>query len=111
MSHAARTIGDMSDETTDIPVYLTPESKGVWWVTTISGAVHIWDFDSMTITRARPCEHTGMRWDGDPVGIVTVVEYPRVGQGFGVVLDTPGVQDMVTIRTSSDVLRIERAPS
>lgn len=90
---------------------LTAASTGVWWVTTISGAVHIWDMDSMTVTRARPCEHTGMRWDGSTIPIVHVVEYPRVGMGFGVALDTPGVEGMVTIRTSSDVVRIERPPS
>lgn len=101
----------MSNETTDIPVYLTAASKGVWWVTTVSGAVHVWNLDTMTVTRARPDADTGMRWDGAAVPIVTVVEYPRVGQGFGVVLDAPGADDMVTIRTSSDVVRIERAPS
>lgn len=90
---------------------LTANSTGVWWVTTSSGAVHIWDFDHQTVTRARPDDDTGMRWDGDPVSIVTVVEYPRVGSGFGVVLDTPGVEGMVTIRASSDVVRIERPPS
>lgn len=100
-----------NDVTEDIPVYLDAASTGVWWVTTVSGAVHIWDFDAMTITRARPNADTGMRWDGDPVSIVTVIEYPRIGMGFGVVLDTPGADDMVTIRTSSDVLRIERSPS
>lgn len=89
---------------------LTARDTGVWWVTTASGAVHVWDFDAMTVTRARPCECVGMRWDGDAVPIVTVVEYPRVGRGFGVVLDTPGVDGCVTIRASSDVVSISRAP-
>ncbi|CPW95154.1 hypothetical protein [Mycobacteroides abscessus] len=100
----------MSNETTDIPIYLDAESKGVWWVHTASGAVHVWDFDAMTVTRARPDTHTGMRWDGAAVPIVHIAEYPRIGMGFGVVLDTPGVDGCVTIRTSSDVVRIERPP-
>lgn len=100
-----------NDSTTDIPVYLDAESRGVWWVTTISGAVHVWNLDAMTITRARPDADTGMRWDGAAVPIVTVVEYPRIGFGFGVVLDTPDEADCVTIRTSSDVVSIERAAS
>lgn len=100
----------MSNDTTDVPVYLDAASTGVWWVHTVSGAVHIWDMDNQTVTRARPDEDTGMRWDGAAVSIVTVVEYPRVGTGFGVVLDTPGVDGCVTIRTSSDVVRIQRPP-
>ncbi|BBX35949.1 hypothetical protein MMAG44476_20024 [Mycolicibacterium mageritense DSM 44476 = CIP 104973] len=100
-----------NDVTEDIPVYLDAASTGVWWVTTISGAVHVWDFDAMTIARARPDDDTVMRWDGDAVSIVSVIDYPRIGHGFGVVLDTPGVDGCVTIRTSSDVVRIERAAS
>lgn len=44
-----------NDSTTDIPVYVDATSSGVWWVTTISGAVHVWDMDAMTIARARSC--------------------------------------------------------
>lgn len=98
----------MSDDTTDIPIYLCAASKGVWWVHTASGAVHIWDFDAMTVTRARPDDDTGMRWDGSPIPIVHIAEYPRIGTGFGVVLYTPGVDGCVTIRTSSDVVSIQR---
>lgn len=89
---------------------LDAASTGTWWVTTTSGAVHVWDFDAMTITRARPNAATGMRWDGDSVSIVTVIEYPRIGYGFGVVLDTPGEANCVTVRASSDVVSISRAP-
>lgn len=100
-----------SDTTTDIPVHLDADSRGVWWVHTKSGAVHIWDFDAMTVTRAaRPDDDTVLRWDGAAVPIVHIAEYPRVGMGFGVVLDTPGVEGMVTIRTSSDVVSIQRPP-
>lgn len=96
-----------------IPTTITAldmDSAGVWWVHTKSGAVHIWDFDNQTVTRARPDDHTGMRWDGSAIPLVHVAEYPRVGSVFGVVLDTPGVEGMVTIRTSSDVVSIQRPP-
>lgn len=99
-----------NDTTTDIPVYLDADSKGIWWVHTASGAVHVWDMDNMTVTRARPDDDTGMRWDGAAVPIVHIAEYPRIGMGFGVVLDTPGVDGCVTIRTSSDVVGIQRPP-
>lgn len=96
---------------TETVTELDAASTGVWWVTTVSGAVHVWDFDAKTVTRARPDDETGMRWDGDAVPVVQVIDYPCIGRGFGVVLDTPGVDGCVTIRTSSDVVRIERPSS
>lgn len=100
----------MSDATgdIDIAIELTSASRGVWWVTTESGAVHVWDMDAGIVVRARPNDDAGMRWDGTPLTIVSVPAYPKIGHAFGVVLAHPGSEDRVALRMSTPVAALCR---
>lgn len=86
---------------------LTPDTRGVWRVTTC-GSTHIWDLDGMRYTRC-PGPHTGggaMAGDGEPQRIVQVVTWPRVGERSHVVFDGGPVSDQW--RISSTIAAIER---
>lgn len=91
---------------------LSAADTGVWWVTTQGGTIHVWNLDSMTLLRSRGGDSpTGaMRFDGDAVEILDVGRWPVVGQGFLVALQHPDDPLRVVVRTSSDIVRIERAP-
>lgn len=97
---------------TETVTELTAADTGTWWVTTTGGTVHIWDMDAGTLMRAPGAASlTGeMRFDGSPVQVLEVGRYPRVGEGFAAALRHPTDPVRVVFRSSSDIVKIERAP-
>ena len=87
---------------------LTADSKGIWWVTTASGTVHIWDMDKGTVLRA-PNAVRPLRFDGEWLPITLVTRYPRVGAQSVAAFPHPADPERAVVRTSATVLRIERA--
>lgn len=97
---------------TETVTELDATSTGIWWVTTQGGTIHVWNLDAGTLLRAPGAASlTGeMRFDGEPVEILEVRLYPRVGEGFAAALRHPTDPLRVVFRTSSDIVKIERAP-
>lgn len=97
---------------TETVTELDATSTGVWWVTTQGGTIHIWNLDNGTLMRApgRDSLAGGMRFDGTPVEVLEVGRYPRVGEGFAAALRHPTDPLRVVFRSSSDIVKIERAP-
>lgn len=91
---------------------LDATSTGVWWVTTQGGTVHVWDLDTRTLLRAPGAgsEAGEMRFDGDPVDILKVTRYPRIGGRSAVVFQHPDDPNRVVVRESSTIVKIERPP-
>lgn len=87
---------------------LDAESEGIWWVTTASGTVHVWDMDKGTVLRA-PSAARPLRFDGEPLPIALVTRYPRVGDCAVVAFPHPADPERAVVRTSTAVVSIERA--
>lgn len=105
------TMGGMRRETETVTA-LDATSTGVWWVYTCGGTIHVWDMEQRTLLRApgRESEAGTMRFDGDPVDILKVARYPRIGGRSAVVFQHPDDPLRVVVRESSTIERIERPP-
>jgi hypothetical protein len=87
---------------------LTPDSSGVWLVTTASGSSHIWNLNAGTVTRM-PTGWAPERLanDGDGQSIIGVMRFPRVGESSAFVLEGDHVNH-ARLRLTTAVTRIER---
>ena len=89
---------------------LTPETGGVWLVTT-QGSTHVWDLDNMTYERRPGSESKAGPFvlDGEPQRITKVYIWPKVGERSFVWYDDPDDPlFMEQFRISSRIDKIER---
>ncbi|MFZ2237985.1 MAG: hypothetical protein WAV90_00420 [Gordonia amarae] len=100
----------MTTPETEPVTELTPESRGVWWVHTTGGTVHVWDMEELTVLRAPGVDSRSgeMRFDGDPQPLVAVLMWPRVGECSLIAFWHPEEDDRIVTRISSVITRITR---
>lgn len=87
------------------------EDTGGRWLVTTQGSTHVWDLDEMTYVR-RPGPESlagSFRFDGTPMKITRVVQWPKVGDQSAILYDDPDVPDALEhYRISSQIKSIER---
>jgi hypothetical protein len=98
---------DISPETVDA---LTPDSRGTWLVTTVSGSTHVWNLDAGTVIRL-PAGWSPKQLANDTAvqRIIGVVRFPKVGASSAFVLEgDPNVPGHARLRLTTAVKGIER---
>lgn len=91
---------------------LGPDSRGVWWVQTQGGTVHVWDLEEGTVLRAPGADSAAgtMRFDGDARRLLAIQVWPKVGECALFMLQHPHEEGRVVVRTCSIITNITRAP-
>lgn len=96
----------------DLVACLSELAEGIWVITTASGASYVLDLEKRTCTRVlgrlvgRPADRALLRRDGEPVRLVGVARCDIGAPMRLLVQDRP---DRLTYRTTTPVVRIERA--
>jgi hypothetical protein len=98
----------MTDISPETVTELTPDSSGVWLVTTASGSTHVWNLDTGTVTRL-PAGWSPKQLVNDAAAqaIIGVVRFPRVGESSAFVLEGDHARH-ARLRFTTAVKRIER---
>ncbi|MFC8502478.1 hypothetical protein ACFUC1_08965 [Pedococcus sp. NPDC057267] len=87
---------------------LTPETGGVWLVSSRKATTHVWDLDAMTYRR-QPGPGSGrMAYDDVTVPITIVGVWPEVGRSSVVFFDDPYDPTMEEWRICSKIRSITR---
>ena len=89
---------------------LTPRTRGLWSVETVSGSIYLLDLDNRVVSRQAETgagDSNSLRRDGDPVKLFRLQQC-EVGDNMVLFLDlnVPGID--FTTRISTSVIRIER---